>query len=93
MNHAHVVDGTLQFVGDDLAQRGCNALADGVASGIQHDFTGIVDLDPGIFPGTDAAGFDEAPDADTDGAAFDLSCGNFLFPLVVAIFPALDPSG
>ena len=82
MNHAHVVDGNLQLVGDDLAQRGCNALADGVAAGIQHDLAGVVDLDPGIFPGADAAGFDEATDADADGAAFVLcrgACSSSLF--------------
>ena len=86
MNHAYVVDGTFQLIGDDLAQRGCNALAHGVASGIQHDLAGVIDLDAGVFPGADAAGFDEAADADADGAAFHLCRSNFLFPLVIADF-------
>ena len=77
MHDAHVVDGTLQLVGDDLAQRGGDALADGVAAGIEDDLAGVVDLDASIFPRADAAGFDEAADADADGAPSFFAAASF----------------
>ena len=53
----------------------------------ENDLAGVVDLDAGVFPGADAAGFDEAADADADGAAFVLCRGaSFFEPFIAESF-------
>src|SRR5215510_1416671 len=74
MDNAHVLQAHVQLIGDDLAQNSVDSLAHRVAAGVEHYFSGIVELYASIFPGSEPAGLDETTDADADGAAF-FSCG------------------
>ena len=84
MHDADILYGNLQLIGNDLAQRRRDALADRVAAGVKDDLAGIVDFDPSILPWADAAGFDEAADADADSAAFELCRGAGSLEILIA---------
>src|SRR4029077_20778403 len=70
MHHPHMFDRDLQLVGDDLAERGGDALTHRVTAGIKDDLASVVDFDPRVLPRANTARLDEAADADANGAAF-----------------------
>ena len=84
MHHPHIVNRTLEFIGDDLAERGGDPLTDRIAAGIKHHFAGVVDFDPSVFPWPNATGLDKATDPEADGATLAFTGLDPFLPLIIA---------